>query len=230
MISSTKTRTVCHRPKWGAVSSTCRVIVIARVSATATKTPPATRTRSRFRYRIPAATTAALVHHPRRNEIRPRRGDPNETMNSEPPPYNGSSGNKTAIRAAAVARRTISRRGSLPGVVCMLRMLVRRERQETDVADSPTAVRSGADSDQQIRERLGGQHLCEVRQGVYEDQPDPSEAELVSREREAVVKEGSRSAVTSSSAAQAWLAMSQEYRTSSIPRDDQAYTRLTGSS
>ena len=33
MTSNTKTRSVCQRPKWGAVSSTCRVIVIARVSA-----------------------------------------------------------------------------------------------------------------------------------------------------------------------------------------------------
>src|SRR4029453_9351599 len=73
MISSIKIRSVCQRPTWGAVSSTCRVIVIARVSATARKTPPATPRRSRIRQRIKTATTTALVHHARRNEISTRQ-------------------------------------------------------------------------------------------------------------------------------------------------------------
>jgi hypothetical protein len=82
----------------GAVWSTCSIIAIATVIAAARKRPPATPTRSRLR--IPTATTTALVHHTRRNEIRYRSGNADEKMNGEASPYSGSHGNTTAIRAA----------------------------------------------------------------------------------------------------------------------------------
>jgi hypothetical protein len=63
-----------------------------------------------------------LVHHTRRNEIRYRTGNADEKMNGpEPSPYNGSNGSKKAINPAPIARRPISRRGSVLGVVGIFR-------------------------------------------------------------------------------------------------------------
>ena len=47
---------------------------------------------------MPTATTTALVHHTRRNEIRYRTGNADEKMNGpEPSPYNGSNGSKKPL-------------------------------------------------------------------------------------------------------------------------------------